>query len=167
METLLNGKSENYLQKMLYEPIIHNTAEFQGMWLHCPVCAPVGTTSAIMTVQLPRPVSGRSEDTSQCLKGTHKPHKLSFSEHFLKHHVECTLVLLICKCKNYERNVRQTTAVLKRTAPHPKSTGVLFPWVMKNTIYSITTSDSCDLPDPSAISNTTFFWIDGIAFARS
>lgn len=28
METLLNGKSENYLQKILYEPIIHNTAEF-------------------------------------------------------------------------------------------------------------------------------------------
>lgn len=42
-------------------------------------------------------------------------HKPNFSEHFFKHHVECKLVLLICKHQNYEMNITPTTAVLKRT----------------------------------------------------
>lgn len=46
-ETLLNGVLENCLQKMLYEPITHNTAKFSMHVAALPsVCAPVCTISS-------------------------------------------------------------------------------------------------------------------------
>lgn len=42
-----------------------------------------------------------------------------------------------------------------------------FPREMKNMVYLVTKSDSHDLPDLQAISNTGFCWIEGIALARS
>lgn len=138
------------------------------MRLHCPVCAPMCTTSSNNDSPATQARVQRGQKMPHSVwKGHTMPHKPSFSEHFWKHHVECKPVLLICKHRNNGINVTPTTAVLKRTAPHPESSRVPVPWVMKNTAYLATTSGSRDLPDLSAISNTSFCWIEGTAFARS